>query len=189
MTAMRKDDDTVFIYGLACPKANIVRYVGQAVSPYRRLMSHAIRNDNPELAKWIAGLSCEGMIPQLIILDVATVKTASEREVAWIHHFHGRHAAAMFNRQSLPKQPKPKRTPKSTLKSGGGSSEMLRMRISRSMEQGLHDMAKATGRTVSELVRQFLAEAVGRPELAAMPPVGRPKKKHRESDKISRIQC
>lgn len=184
---MREYNDTVFIYGLACPKANIVRYVGQAVSPYRRLMSHALRNDNPDLAKWIAGLSCEGLIPRLLILDVATVKTAAETEVAWIHHFHARHAAAMFNRQSLPKPPKPKRIPKATLASGNGSSEMFRLRISRGMEKRLHETAKETGRTVSDLVRQAIAEAVGRPELAAMRPAGRPKKKNRESDKSLRF--
>lgn len=102
----REHKDTVFIYGLACPKANVVRYVGQAISPYRRLMDHALRNDNPALSRWIAWLSCDGMMPRLLILEVATTSTVINREAVWIRHFYALHGEMLFNRSLIPQRRK-----------------------------------------------------------------------------------
>jgi hypothetical protein len=61
-----------YIYGLECPVENIVRYVGKAVRPERRLAAHLsgarrFAYDH-HAARWIRRLLADGLEPRLVIL-------------------------------------------------------------------------------------------------------------------------
>lgn len=96
------EDETVFIYGLACPVEGIVRYVGQSISPYNRVIQHSRSYAHPELASWIEGLVKTSQFPQVVILEVATIATANECERQWVVHYYGQHGSRLLNRALLP---------------------------------------------------------------------------------------
>lgn len=62
----------VYIYGLVCPVAGVVRYVGKSIAPERRRAAHinaAMRGDyNHRTARWIRKIAAVGLEPALIIL-------------------------------------------------------------------------------------------------------------------------
>ena len=71
----------VYIYGLKCPVAGVIRYVGKSINPEKRLIAHigaALRSEyNHHTSRWIRKLHAEGLLPQLVILQ------AMEREQDW----------------------------------------------------------------------------------------------------------
>lgn len=67
---------TIYIYGLRCPLANEIRYVGKSTNPQKRARSHmlsALRSDyNHHTARWLRKLASDGNEPILeIIREVA----------------------------------------------------------------------------------------------------------------------
>lgn len=63
---------TVYIYGLKCPLAGIIRYIGKSINPSRRLRRHisdAQRNSyQHHAARWIRKLTAAGLSPELVII-------------------------------------------------------------------------------------------------------------------------
>lgn len=64
---------TVYIYGLVCPTAGVVRYIGKSINPESRLRAHimaAVRGDyNHHTARWLRKLHALGLEPSLKILS------------------------------------------------------------------------------------------------------------------------
>ena len=62
----------VFIYGLKCPIAGVIRYVGKSTNPQKRLIRHiagANRNETDHhTARWLRKLCNVGLRPELVIL-------------------------------------------------------------------------------------------------------------------------
>lgn len=73
---------TNYIYGLLCPKENLIRYVGSSRYPARRYKHHTSAHQihlgnmwksNPHLKEtWVATLHAEGLMPELVILQRLT---------------------------------------------------------------------------------------------------------------------
>lgn len=64
----------IYIYGLVCPDAGVVRYIGKSINPDKRLIAHitaAVRkNYDHHTARWIRKLAKSGKRPELSILQV-----------------------------------------------------------------------------------------------------------------------
>lgn len=79
-----RQDDTVFIYALVCPRIGRVRYVGKTVRPQRRLYEHCTdSSDNPHKRRWIAKLHALGMEPSFVVLEECPTALWRERERWW----------------------------------------------------------------------------------------------------------
>lgn len=61
---------TVFIYGLVCPVAGDIRYIGKAIDPERRLRKHILDARSPKNynQRWISSLLRNGLSPSVRIL-------------------------------------------------------------------------------------------------------------------------
>lgn len=73
----------VTIYALVDPrKPADIRYVGQAIHPAQRHLQHCCIRSNPETTNqiWIESLRAEGILPQMVILEVVEYGTAFEAE-------------------------------------------------------------------------------------------------------------
>jgi hypothetical protein len=85
----------VFIYALACPETNEVRYVGKSTNPRFRLRSgsghigEAKRGDDTHRGRWIRSLLARGLEPRLIILEEVVCDEWEEAERRWIAHYRG----------------------------------------------------------------------------------------------------
>lgn len=84
--------DTAYIYGLYCPIAEEIRYVGRSVRPVERLYQHmdeartgaymgtAAKRD------WLRELLEEDKEPELVILRILeSGEDANEAEIEWMH--------------------------------------------------------------------------------------------------------
>lgn len=64
---------TTYIYGLQCPLAGVIRYVGKSKSPRQRLYAHITSANsgkfNHYAAKWLRKLIAAGLRPELVILE------------------------------------------------------------------------------------------------------------------------
>ena len=85
-------ENKAYIYGLKCPKAGIIRYVGKSKNPIKRYSTHlshtkAKRYDNIHLYRWIAKLLRENLKPELVILEECDNKDWKDREKYWIYQF------------------------------------------------------------------------------------------------------
>lgn len=64
---------TTYIYGLHCPIAGCIRYIGKAANPsarFKRHISAACRGDyNHHTARWIRKVVAEQKLPSLVILE------------------------------------------------------------------------------------------------------------------------
>lgn len=63
---------TVFIYGLHCPIAGKIRYVGKSINPEKRLKRHLVDANvyHHYAARWLRKLASQGLRPKLVILHV-----------------------------------------------------------------------------------------------------------------------
>jgi hypothetical protein len=59
-----------YIYGLFCPVAQTIRYVGKADDPERRLQNHvwACEKNAHHTGRWLASLKRKGMQPSVVVL-------------------------------------------------------------------------------------------------------------------------
>lgn len=81
-----------YIYGLVDPNTLIVKYVGQATNPQRRLYTHITvrektQNGPSKLHAWIDQLSAVNQKSSITILEITTVETSTERELWWMEHY------------------------------------------------------------------------------------------------------
>src|SRR3546814_432329 len=62
----------IYIYGLHCPRADCIRYVGKSTNPQKRLAAHLrfARTGyyNHNQARWLRSLQDRGLMPRLVIL-------------------------------------------------------------------------------------------------------------------------
>lgn len=62
----------IYIYGLKCPVANVIRYIGKSNNPSRRLRRHISQartvKEKHHAAHWIRQLISSGLEPELVIL-------------------------------------------------------------------------------------------------------------------------
>jgi hypothetical protein len=59
-----------YIYGLVCPVASVVRYIGKSDDPDRRYKAHlgTAHRDHSHKARWIAKIGRSGLVPDLIVI-------------------------------------------------------------------------------------------------------------------------
>jgi hypothetical protein len=159
----RKPDDTAFIYGLVCPHAGVVRYVGRTYSPYERLFGHIARATNDATKKWMAALIAEGRVPVVLTLEVTTQADAVHREHEWIRYYGRRHGELLLNRSGRPgvvtgSRPGPGRP----LTNGEGFKKSLLIRTS---PDRIENWKRAAGgeRALSDWIRRTLDAAAGGP--------------------------
>lgn len=81
--------NTVFIYALKDPDTGLIRYVGKAMFPQKRLNAHCFRADKEKDHRscWINSLLKKGRKPLLEILDEVLEAEWPQWEVAWIEFF------------------------------------------------------------------------------------------------------
>lgn len=62
----------IWIYGLKCPIAGVIRYVGKSENPHKRFIKHiaaANRNEaDHHTSRWLRKLIAQGLRPELVIL-------------------------------------------------------------------------------------------------------------------------
>lgn len=77
---------TTYIYGLECPIAGRIRYVGKAGDPNARFKQHLYRGDwsNPHKRRWLDSLAQKQMRPRLVVLEAVTSETWKAAEMRWI---------------------------------------------------------------------------------------------------------
>jgi hypothetical protein len=79
------------IYALICPLTLSVRYIGITSGKLqRRLYLHLCGKDhNPDKGQWIAGLSSQGLKPDILSIDsiIGTRPQAEQRECYWIYEY------------------------------------------------------------------------------------------------------
>lgn len=87
----------IFIYGLKCPLAGVVRYIGKSIDPQKRFSAHVSSAicgfNNHHTARWIRKLNVLGLAPELVILhsvgdsenwrDVERSFIASAKDRGW----------------------------------------------------------------------------------------------------------
>jgi len=73
-----------FIYTLAHPLTGEVRYVGKAVRPHQRLLSHLKDREKTHKVNWIKSLFAQGLQPKLEILEEVSSSAWEEAERFWI---------------------------------------------------------------------------------------------------------
>lgn len=80
----------VTIYGLHCPLAGYVKYVGKAVNVLYRFNRHLgpkeLLKDETHKTRWIRKLLSLGLSPELVILEETDEEHWAERERWWIEH-------------------------------------------------------------------------------------------------------
>lgn len=63
----------VYIYGLKCPVAGVVRYVGKSINPQKRLIAHLTGARTGaykhHTSAWLRKVIAEGLLPELVILE------------------------------------------------------------------------------------------------------------------------
>lgn len=79
-----------YVYALVDPRHGVVRYIGVAKDPQKRLRSHVVESRSerhgdrlPHRCRWIRKLLFEGVKPKMIILE-GIVENWQEREKYWI---------------------------------------------------------------------------------------------------------
>lgn len=95
------------IYGLVCPRANVVRYVGKTVNPSSRLWGHIRKPTSKKARQWFDALLQSGAIPRVITLEVASIDTLDAREQAWIAYYRKKVGEMLLNQ--MHNRPKPSR--------------------------------------------------------------------------------
>lgn len=104
---------THWVYALCEAVTHDVRYVGCAVSPYKRLSNHMgnVKPCNEDLGAWIASYREQGICPGLLILEKTdNGRDGLNREQFWIEKYHA-DGANLFNRRGRPGWVKPQPEP------------------------------------------------------------------------------
>lgn len=83
----------IYIYGLACPKTGVVKYVGKTKNVKRRREEHSHarsphrRPVNNRLQAWLDELRSASLAPQFVILETCDEIDWNEKERKWIANF------------------------------------------------------------------------------------------------------
>jgi len=81
------DTSVRFIYALACPVTQQVRYVGAATHPTQRLYGHQSLNaHSKELLEWVEWLRSKDLKPMMIVLEECPAGEWRESELRWIRY-------------------------------------------------------------------------------------------------------
>lgn len=75
------------IYGLVDPRTNDIRYIGKADNPSKRLIRHvwdAQRGTVTHKCSWLRQLLSEGLMPNLIVLEIVPIDDWPIAESRWI---------------------------------------------------------------------------------------------------------
>lgn len=82
---MRPPNGKVFIYALCHPETKEIRYVGKTKRDLRvRLNAHLCEKGDTRKVRWVAVLKETGLIPEVLILEVADEEQWETRECYWI---------------------------------------------------------------------------------------------------------
>jgi group I intron endonuclease len=77
-----------FIYGLADPASDVIRYIGKADNPEYRLIKHLkTLNANTHKINWLKSLKKLGLQPKLVVLDEVAKAEWEFWEQYWISQF------------------------------------------------------------------------------------------------------
>lgn len=79
-----RDAKSVYIYGLASPVDDRIRYIGMTVDPVQRLKEHRQANDGSKKARWISKLRDQDIEPYLTILEISGKRESRAAELRWI---------------------------------------------------------------------------------------------------------
>lgn len=85
-----EDFNTSFMYYLTDPETDEVRYVGQAMCPRNRYITHCNPNEhegNQAKHKWIASLVSKGLKPIMHVFERCNLREANKREKQLIGEF------------------------------------------------------------------------------------------------------
>lgn len=79
----------IYIYGLECPIAGVIRYVGKSINPQKRLRGHISGANNGSYrhhtSAWLRKLIAAGLEPRLVILEeVVDGRDWRQAERSWI---------------------------------------------------------------------------------------------------------
>lgn len=82
-------ESIVYIYALADPKTDEIRYVGKSIDPSKRLEDHikTSYNDHRRKSNWIQSLMRNDLRPKLIILEEVPEEFWQDAERNWIAHY------------------------------------------------------------------------------------------------------
>lgn len=78
---------TTFIYALKDPTTGLVRYIGKADRPDRRLSVHLASKEKGHRTNWIKSLVDRGLRPELEIVDEVPFEEWPMWEIAYIENF------------------------------------------------------------------------------------------------------
>jgi len=73
-----------YIYGLKDPRDGLFYYVGKSNDPDARLKQHLEKRQNKSKIAWIEDLESDGMLPELVILEIVERSKWKEQERYWI---------------------------------------------------------------------------------------------------------
>jgi hypothetical protein len=75
----------IAIYALVDPRNNKVRYIGQSVNCYRRIVDHiGDKSAKTPVAKWVAELRSLSLRPSMLILEEVSANELTACERKWI---------------------------------------------------------------------------------------------------------
>jgi DNA-binding NtrC family response regulator len=100
----------VFIYVLIDPrKPDVVRYVGQTMTPTTRHIQHCCESGQSGKCAWIEEMRLEGVMPQMEVIAETNEQEADARERLWIARLM---VGSLTNREATkPAKPKPETAP------------------------------------------------------------------------------
>ena len=81
MSFMR--ENTTYIYALSDPRTGMIRYVGKADNPDKRLGSYMADKQRNHRTNWLSSLKTEGLKPNMILLD----RVPSAEWQQWERHY------------------------------------------------------------------------------------------------------
>ena len=121
---MPSDTDTGFVYTLADPRTDEVRYVGATENPNRRFWSHIQNPHSEALAEWLDDLDTDDATPEMHVIDVADASELSEAEQSALNRLSDRfellnqQRRSGYDRRPTPKPREPSTTPITNAPSG-----------------------------------------------------------------------
>jgi hypothetical protein len=83
-------EKVIYIYSLADPNTNMVRYIGKSINPKRRYNEHinnCYKSSNNHKDNWIKLLLSDNQKPIMNIIEETTIDIWGEREKHWISFY------------------------------------------------------------------------------------------------------